>query len=482
MTRKRRASKASVSAPSTDPNLETRQRVADAAEWAREWGLHLPQPIERFIFWWKHFGFKQGLALFTVVILPIVNTQWTSTLAGHLVDSAGEYYGVQIDVGGWSGAWLGAHATAHDVVISVPGPFARAEAFRADEVSIDLSLFRRLRSGYWITSVTVDRPSLYLERTLSGTWNWEGVLGSDPGGARARAASTRIEHLALKDLRVEWVERLPANSGGGLVQTATATLHLDDVQVNVSRLGAMDGETPFSFEGRTADGLVSVSGRSFNRPTDPATSISMRLENVGAAALGRLSPNARLIPASGSVTGRVELAVSPDRIDCQADLVLRNVTYVLNPFAPIRPEPRQRVQASLAGLTLNGPAAAPCRGSDSNEQYRLMPAVQASITDAALREASPDVRILAAADVQQMRDGEEVGDLSDALQRSLADAVGHLIGGRAGDLATHALADPRARDAAKPAGNAVTRGLKNVGGGIKRLFGGGDDKRANKKK
>ena len=485
-SRKRRAAAgrdASVSSHvSSDPHAELRHEVAESVEWLREWGVHLPEPLERFVFWWKHFGLKQGLALFTVVILPVINSHWTAAVADHLVETAGEYYGAEVTVGHWSGAWFGAHATAHDVVISAPGPFARAEVFRADAVSVDLSVLRRLRSGYWIKSMTVERPSLYIERTLSGLWNWEAVLGSDPGGARERAAATRIERLELKDLRIEWVERLPAASGGGLVQSTTATLHLDDVQVNVERLGATDGETPFSFEGRTADGHVSMTGRTNRALAEPETKISLHLENVGAAAVGRLSPNARLIPASGSVSGRVELAVAGSRVDCHADLVLRNVTYTLNPFAPLRPEPRTRVQERLAGLTVNGPAVAPCASTGSGEHYRVIPAVQASITNAAVRDASPDVRILAAADVQQIRDGETVTDLTDALQRSAAAALGRAIGGSTGELAAHALSDPAVRDTAKPAGNAVTRGLKNVGGGFKKLFGGGDEKRANKKK
>ena len=479
--RKRRSTSPPVESTS-DHAAETRHKIADTAEWMKEWGIHLPQPLERVIFWWKHFGVKQGLALFTIVILPVANTQWTAALADHLVDSAGEYYGADIKVGRWSGAWFGVHATAHDVVVTAPGPFARAEVFRAGAVAIDLSVLRRLRSGYWIKSVEIDRPSLYVERTLSGLWNWEAVLGTNAEAARDAAAALRIEHLLLKDLRVEWVERLPANSGGGLIQATTATLHLDDVQLNVERLGASDGETPFSFEGRTADGRVSATGRTSRVGSQPETKVSVHLENVGAAAMGRLSPNARLVPASGSVSGRVELAIAADRIDCQADLVLRNVTYALNPFAPLRPEPRQQVQATLANVTLNGPAAAPCNSKTSPGDYRVVPAVQASVTDVAVKDAPPDVRILAAADVMQMRDGETVADLSDVLQRGAAAALGRVMGGRANSLATHALADQGGQDPARPTtGNPVTRGLKSVGGGIKKLFG-GDEKRANKKK
>jgi len=205
---------------------DLRERLEAAVGWVRESGRNF-EWMDRALFWWKHFGWKRGLTVFTLFILPMVNAEWTKRIGEGLIALAAEHYGVEAKVGRWSGAWLGLHANAHDVVVSVRGPFAKKDLLRAATVSVDFSLLSRLRFGHWIKSVEIERPSIQVERALSGRWNWENVAGgtettgalkvsqqmttSDTSGA---ASPILIERLEMTDLRIEWMEHLPGNSGG----------------------------------------------------------------------------------------------------------------------------------------------------------------------------------------------------------------------------------------------------------------------------
>jgi len=245
-----------------------------------------------------------------------------------------------------------------------------------------------------------------------------------------------------------------------LIQSSTATLYVDDGHLLVDRFGATDGVIPFSFEGRTADGRISLTGSVPGPGAATGLRTTIYLENVGAAAVGRLTPNARLVPASGPVTGRVQLVVQPDAIDCQSDVVLKNVTYVVNAYAPFAYSGTRTLQERLAGFVVNGPAQATCTGKTGDPDYRLANVVQASVTNQAVKHAAPEIKAAAAADVVQSH-----GSVKDAAVSAGVDALASEIGKKVG------IAPP------VNGANPVTKGVKKVGSGLKRLFGGDKPKK-----
>lgn len=96
------------------------------------------------------------------------------------------------------------------------------------------------------------------------------------------------------------------------------------------------GATRYTLEGRTSDGRISASGAGnffhWAQPAPPALvqadfsgseiawsplfTSSLYLENVSAAALGRMIHPLTLVPVSGTLTGRIKLALSEQSVDC----------------------------------------------------------------------------------------------------------------------------------------------------------------------
>jgi hypothetical protein len=328
----------------------------------------------------------------------------------------------------------------------------------------------------------VNHPTIYFERLLSGRWNWQDAIGDTSGVSGA--ASFNITDFQISGARVRWVENLPADSGGGLIQSARATIYLDDVTAALHNVTSVkdSAERPvtFSLEGRTADGRISIAGetRSFSTEAPanatravravalPSGSVVDReiakltayLENVGAPALGQMVPLSSLAPTSGSLTGTITLVVHPNRLDCRTDVVLKNVAYRPNLASPAVRGRAVAVSHVLESYRANGHVIAACDGSFDNEQYRPIYAVQAALTEEALRTAPPLVRNVAAYDKKRV-DG--VG-IQDAL-KSVAGATAYdMI-----DQATDKLIGSRQGDS-----NPVTRGAKGFGRGFKRLFSG----------
>lgn len=375
------------------------------------------------------------------VILPAIASQAVSVFA--------EGYGIDMEVGDWGAGLLDFNATAKDVVVRVAGPFAKKELLEIDEMELDLSVWRKLRGRGWINEVRLKGPKLYLERHVNGSWNWqelgdlEDVLasfGASQGDGAGQVqqdlvfASTgpqltveidpafELNRLRIEDMRLEWVEQLPGNSGGGLIHEQKATMFLDDVVVSAQDvMGLQDVRsrpTNVSFAARTSDGKISAAGvanffgwsqvamardgrvgGNMAFTWAPSFMLELQLENVGAGAFARLTPEAALRPNRGSMEGTVRLALDRFQFDCQASLALRDVTFEVNRSSPLLARRGERVERSVETLRpISGQRVFPCGGLGTDPGFRAVHAFQSEVTRQALQEAPLLVRAVAAAD------------------------------------------------------------------------------------
>ncbi len=296
-------------------------------------------------FRWKRFTERQstkvvlGIGALVVLALKFVVVPF---LASRAVTFVAEGHGLDMEVGGWSSSLLDLSASAKKVAIRVPGKFAHTELMTIDELKLDLSLWRRLRGRGWVNGVRIKGPKLYLERTLSGSWNWQelGSLSAAPppdsqGDTETSREDTeesvnegdrfKLQRVGIEDMRIEWVENLPGNSGGGLIHEEKATLFLDDMEVSAQDvMGLLDPRplpTRVSFDARAADGKVSMAGQanlfSWSRTLPgkgkalvaqpkpvwaPSFKTNLYLENIGAGAFARLTPEVAIRPARGTMS------------------------------------------------------------------------------------------------------------------------------------------------------------------------------------
>jgi hypothetical protein len=490
-----------------DPAEQIRERAKTGFDIAREFG-HTFEWGERYLFWWKYLGFRKALAVFVVFVLPVINAEWTRRLADTVVQSAAEYYGVEVEVGDWDGALLGAHATAKQVVVKVSGTFAKPEIFKADAITVDLSVWRRLRTGHWIKSITVERPELYFERTLAGRWNFAEFVGTGTDaspGAKANAPGFQRANLQahaapregtlplaadvidLKDVRIQWVENLPGNSGGGIIHSSVATIYVDGARVKIDNVGIDNRPIGFQIEGRSADGRFSLDGETLLRAAGGrATKATIYVENVGLAAFGRIAPQALLVPLDGTMTGNIELAMDETHVDCRANVELRNVRLAANRTGVLAPASADALDRDASAFRANRRVLAACEGDPRNEGFRVAHAVQFAVTREAVADGPPTLRQAALVDDQRAKGTlatAAVETLRNDLARRAGVSLGRVFGPQAAAAIEQSLTaptngavagvQPHDTTSAHPEGNAVTRGVKGMGSGIKRLFGGG---------
>ena len=368
------------------------------------------------------------------VLLNFVSLHWGDSGAAA---TFAEGHGIDLEIGDWSASLIDLAATAEDVVARVPGPFEHDEVLRADAIRVDLSLWSGLRGRGWVREVLVDDGDLYLERLVSGRWNWEALPALDGSTARdesgdvpdsgrryarhegagepvAAVRSLGLEALRTRATAVEWVEHLPSRSGSGLIHSQKASMFIDDVESLVEHvhlpLGAGPEPLRFTVEARIGDGRLSIDGRitpsessaggplrTAAMPSQPVSwphslRATIYLDNIGAGAFNRLLPLAAVAPVAGSMDGEIRLLAYQGRLECVADLVLSGAAYAANPDAPSVGGRRGQIDAGLRGYTAEGPVWTSCGGDLGNPRFRPVQAMQTALTLTALEEATPGVR------------------------------------------------------------------------------------------
>jgi hypothetical protein len=380
----------------------------------------------------------------------------------------------------------------------------------------------RLLSGRWNVEDVIGRPEA-VEDEAGETLVYANLLASlvNPAEWVVRGAMERlfpadepgfeIPRLHLEKLRIEWVENLPGGSGGGLIHSSKASFFVDDVRILVQDVrGPVDARSEpsrFSLEGRSADGKVSMSGTAnlFNWSTgapasagpgiqvvsttaedlgwSPRLTARIYLENIGTAAVGQMVP-AFLVPVAGSMTGWIDVGLRDGRFDCKCELAFTNIAYALNPqLLATVPRPAA-LERDLENFRANGKIVEPCQlaGADTTSQHPLH-VVQAAMTREAVKGAPPTVRRVAAIDDQRLTGKEAASEAYDAVTRELSrqligKAAAGFLGDQGGDAFARSLTGtdvPAGQPGAtQPSGvNPVSKGIKGIGSGIKRLFGGG---------
>ncbi|MEP7117813.1 MAG: hypothetical protein ABI880_09535 [Acidobacteriota bacterium] len=467
-----------------------------------------PGELERVFSWWHRFGGRKALMLAFAVTLPLLRYEYIPHVLSTTVETLAEGYGLHLTVREWETSLSDIKITGRDVVITTGGPFREKRLFTANAVEFDWSLMRavangaRRVSGCWTAvfgrpctvpdeifhRVSIDGAALHLERSLSGAWNTEDAFRvSSLEGLSEAVGRWRIPTIEGEDISVSWVEHLPGASGGGLVEQRFSSLDFTKVSVSVADLQVPvdDRENPtrFTFEGQTADGVVSVTGdlnlsRWAKASWTPSYDLKLRLVNVGAATFARFaSPDATVVPTSGQVDGEIRLVRgSADADTCSMAVTLRNVTYGANPRSPFARATGARLDQELEPVRISDTvsvncAAAPGAGPEQRATQRL----QTLLTTNALRTAPPVVQRAAGFDQVVMLEGRT--PTADEITRLLTTRVGLAVAGEKGAAVVQALtADPATN------GNVVSRGARSVGRGFKRLFGGGDNKAAATKK
>ncbi len=406
--------------------------------------------------------------IFTIVSV-FVGSAWLSlkfiilpSVASTAVAAYAESQGIELAVGDWSADLLDLTVTAHDVTAFSRGAYAQPEVFTVHALDLDLSLWSGLFGERWLQEIRVREPKIYLERLLSGRWNWEdlaavqlapsvqatlppsGSAPSAPGQPGVRAASHGagdaappraegdgsfvVPRIRVDGMGLQWVENLPAESEGGILQELKASLFLDDVALTATDLHGLVDLRPqpsrLNLEARTGDGTISFDGRVnlfyWAQPPAPAEGnafaalqgplwsptleAKLYLENVGAGAFARLTPDASIVPARGTMTGTVDLRMASHQVECVANVALRDVTFAVNESSPLLGRRRQSVEAQLADYRVTGQYQFPCGGLLA-EEYRPFQAFQANVVRQALSDAPRQVQALAA--IEHARYSEE---------------------------------------------------------------------------
>lgn len=486
-----------------------------------------PSLAERALSWWKRFGGRPALVLAVAVVLPLLRYEYVPWAMSHTVETLAEGYGVDLAVAKWSGSLTDIKLIGHDVTIATRGPFRERRLLHADTIEFDWSLARGLANGWtrvsacWARAITlrpcplpeevfhhvaIDRATLHLERTMAGAWNAAAAFDVASVDELTRLVQgLRIPAIDARELTVTWVEQLPGDSGGGLLEQRTSKLEFAHVAAGIDNLqlplDARENPSRFTFDGETADGQVSVAGvlnasRWGRGGWAPSYDLTFQLANFGAAALARFAaPDATLVPKSGTVQGSLRFASDGERTTvCRIDLALRDVSYTPNPRSPYSRTGGRALDEQVAPLRVNEVVAEDCLQPLGAPQPQVLPPadpgrpeppvvrtsgrvaerLQTAVTASALQDGPPLVRGAAGFDQATVVEGQVL--TAEQISADVAAQLGQAIGGARGATVAKALTS---KDDA--GGNAVTRGARSVGRGIRRLFGGGDKKPATRR-
>lgn len=471
--------------------------------------LHLaPGTLERAVGWWSRFGGRRAAILTLAVTMPLIRYEYIPHVLSTAVETLAEGYGMHLTVGEWETSLSDIRLVGRDVEITTSGPYREKRLFRANRVEFDWSLSRAITNGAarvagcWTAvfgrpcrmpeevfhRIVVDGATLHLERTLAGAWNAEDAVQVDSLEALSKAlARWRIPSIEGQDLSLSWVEHLPGDSGGGLVEQRTSSMDFTKVSLSVSNLQLPVDERPnaaaFRFEGQTADGQVSIAGtmnpsRWADDAWAPSYDLTFKLVNVGAASFARFAaPDATILPRTGRVDGEVVMARTGGTLDrCRINLRLTDVQYAPNPRSPFTPAGGADFETQVRQMRVSDIVEPACAVlADERRDVRVVQAFQTIITTSALAKAPPLVRSAAGYDQAAVLDGRVPTPAELKMQITQASLdIGEALAGNAGAAVAKALTSPSGTSSSNAqGGNPVTRGAKSLGRGIKRLFGGG---------
>jgi hypothetical protein len=541
--KKRRAS--SKSRPPSGPRKRTprkksggslaeriRHRLEGVWEWIEAGGAHVPG-VQTTLFFWKRMGIKGVLAVLIIAGYPLGEYSLLSYAANSTLPRLAGDFGVSFEADDWSYHPFTLKTVARNVKIR-PRRDTRSEAiFTASEVEFQGSVGSTL-AGIWdlvrwrgfhtFNEITVKHGVLHLERSTTGHLNWADYADAVPQERYEEflAGLYQVRTIALEDLKVNYVEHVQGNSGGGIIQTVQANVFVDAIRGTIIDIGEPEPGNPMPtkirLSGRSADGTVDLNGRFALGQADAGThalpdarlqkasqqtapiaigtsyDVTLALNNIGAAAFARTMPPTRIMATSGTLSGKVALRNAEP--PCIAEAAMHEVRFAPNPqLVPVRAE-YEELQRLLRNRVVSKPYKAcealtpehertlptpPNQPLDPTRRARTVNAAAfvAAFNEQANADAPPAVRAAIANDSRSLAGAVVTAgftDVSTELTNQITGSINNKIR-RLGIEIKPANSKPGGA-----ADNPVAKGVKGIGKGIRRLFGGGDDKKADKKK
>lgn len=508
----------SLAGPAGPPGTPMPHAFDRSLEGLQDIGLNPPIIVEHFRRFWKHYGLRRAVLLSLAISLPLWRYEWMPAALSAGVETMAESIGAELKVDDWSSDWFDIAVTGEDIRLEVRGPYTESWVLAADKVELDWSLVRGLRNTFKragallggesppdepVHRIRIHNGSLHLERLLSGRWNWQDAVSTSAiAGLAITDGQFRVPTLEADKLTLEWVEHLPGDSGGGLIEQKTSALNLTKVTLRVTDLlvpeDTRDNPTAIAIDGFTSDGSFSVDGRmNFARwmmgqhdaqralappgagllrrvsATEPGAqwmpsfTASISLNNVGAAALARIiASDASLVMASGTISGHIKLASVDGVMTCDIDVDLHNVSYAANPRSSYVRTRRAEVERGVKDLLINDHVSRQCRVDSASPDVRVASVLHTEITGDAVKSAP--IAVQAAAGFDRLRFvSMDPQARSGAMTSAVSESIGRAVGGEQGAAIARDLAKPDS-----PTGNAMTRGVKSVGRTIGGIFGG----------
>jgi hypothetical protein len=486
--------------------------------------------VDTLLVLWRKFGLKR---LFWVVLLVGVPVSDYSLLRWAVYSGIPRTVGnlgVAFEAEEWSLKPLSLTAVAYNV--KVRAPHDEAPVFTAGEMKFTGSIWTFLRGlpdmvtfhlfggDQPFNEIEVKHGELRVERSPAGGINLQEALASVPLERQQDALDGvyQVQALKLDDVRVTYVEHLSAGASDGIFRTAQAEVYVDQIQGTIVDLVRPkdDDERPtrINLQARSASGTIHIQGdaaifrprkqdsnerqnggaplRVGNRAADadgPLFDLTVALANVGAAAYGKMVPVTTIVPTEGSINGTTKVKRRVRALDCEGYFTVSNVKFGPNPAVFTDPASFEIVKRGLATVPSDGQfdicGRTPGDGLRASADAAPATGLLASFNAQATANASPAVRALVSRD-QRALAGQPVEMSLDQVTKGIADQLGgrlarSLGNGVAGKIAGGALSEsltgqrPAQNQADSSGSNPLAKGVKGVGSGIKKLFGGGKD-------
>ncbi|MEQ1912542.1 MAG: hypothetical protein ABMA15_27230 [Vicinamibacterales bacterium] len=492
------------------------ERLDGAKELLEAGGLEVPG-VSAFLLVWRKFGFKGLLFLILFVGFPIGQYSALRYAVYSGLPRMVGGFGLEFEAEEWSLAPFAMRATARNVRMS--GSSMDRPVLTAGEIEFhgsawtilrglpDMLTFHVFGGTQPFNEIVVRHGELHLERSLTGHMNWSDFVASVPAGRFEDAISGvyRVNELRFEDFRVTYVESVPGGSADGLIRTAQTQVKVDEVRGTITDMAPprQFGERPtrFKLNGRSADGLFELSGSAAlflpEGTTLPADEnirrvsltpggqavypyeVSVYLENIAAAAYGRMVPVSTIVPINGIIAGTTTIVRTGARPECKGAFKMTAVRFAPNPLVVTEPSDVEIVRQVVADTVYTGPFQLCDTQLLDATAERPAATVLTSLTQQATVDAPPAMKALVDRD-RRVIGGEQVETTLDSLTASLAQDMGRRvatsIGGKTGQIVGQSLArggTTSTNVTPTGAGRAVVGGVKSVGSGIKRLFGGG---------
>lgn len=249
-----------------------------------------------------------ALLLVAAIALPLLVD--VNRYRGLIEERAEEVLQRDVRLGEMSLSILPLGVKVEDVALAARPEEGGGDLIAARSLRVGAKLLPLLRKRLEVTSITVEGPSLTLERGVDGVWNVERLL--PPGEADAGAAAgggpppVVVDHLRIRDGSVLVRDHL---AGGAVREVTIGSLDLtiDDL--------ALDRETDVELSAEVAGARVraTASAGPFSRPADAPLHVAGHVELSG------LRPDAvRDLAAAAGLSLPPDL-LGGEQLDLQAD-------------------------------------------------------------------------------------------------------------------------------------------------------------------